>query len=108
MKKTLTIASICLFSACHICKTLKHFSNLSIIVIFQFVDLDECSLDYCEQSCNNSRGSYSCSCRQGFILSDDKQHCSGKINSHFNGAVFPMKLHVNVSSYTVERRSLAT
>lgn len=37
-----------------------------------FVDLDECALGlhHCSQDCTNINGSYVCSCRDGFVLSD--------------------------------------
>lgn len=37
-----------------------------------FLDLDECELGlhHCSQDCTNINGSYVCSCRDGFVLSD--------------------------------------
>lgn len=37
-----------------------------------FVDLDECALGlhHCSQDCTNINGSFICSCREGFVLSD--------------------------------------
>lgn len=43
------------------------------------VDIDECSegLHSCEQTCVNSPGSFSCSCLEGYILSDSEECCAG-------------------------------
>lgn len=40
-------------------------------------DIDECQVDNggCEQRCQNNQGSYSCSCNNGYMLSDDKRTC---------------------------------
>ncbi|XP_028400186.1 LOW QUALITY PROTEIN: mucin-like protein [Dendronephthya gigantea] len=41
-------------------------------------DVDECSLgiDDCGQTCNNTLGSFSCSCHQGYQLDSDKKSCT--------------------------------
>ena len=40
-------------------------------------DIDECArdLDNCSQICNNTEGSYNCSCRDGFVLLSDDITC---------------------------------
>jgi len=40
-------------------------------------DVQECELELCEQQCENSFGSYKCSCRQGFTLNENGQNCDG-------------------------------
>ena len=44
-----------------------------------YVDDDECSRNNggCEQTCNNTVGSYTCECLKGYILDDDDHGCSG-------------------------------
>ena len=44
-----------------------------------YLDINECSSGNggCDQYCNNSIGSYECSCSIGFSLSSDRHNCSG-------------------------------
>ena len=44
------------------------------------IDVNECSTNNggCDQICNNTKGSYECKCRSGFLLSSDKHKCNGK------------------------------
>lgn len=42
-------------------------------------DIDECAESHmCSQQCNNTLGTYNCSCYQGFELSDDGGTCLGE------------------------------
>ena len=42
------------------------------------VDINECEeYNDCHHSCNNTEGSYYCSCNVGFILSEDNRTCTG-------------------------------
>ena len=45
------------------------------------VDVNECSTDQggCDHFCENSVGSFWCSCRNGFALAPDGSTCSGSI-----------------------------
>ncbi|XP_029937589.1 thrombomodulin-like [Myripristis murdjan] len=40
-------------------------------------DIDECEMKHCEQDCENSYGSFLCSCREGFTLKDEVKCVSG-------------------------------
>ena len=44
------------------------------------VDVDECSegTNECTQNCNNTIGSYVCSCNDGFIIDVDRRTCDGE------------------------------
>lgn len=49
------------------------------------VDIDECSVNNanCTQFCNNTLGSFQCTCMSGFELASDGFTCNGKtMNSH--------------------------
>lgn len=53
---------------------------------FDCSDIDECALnntDSCAHMCHNTPGSYSCSCRPGYILGVDSfTSCTGKNSKH--------------------------
>ena len=55
------------------------YNNHIIIILYTRIDIDECSMnvDECNQYCNNTVGSYTCNCTDGYIL-DNEFHCSGK------------------------------
>ena len=44
-----------------------------------YIDINECSLSNggCAQVCNNTIGSYVCSCNAGYNLENDNHTCSG-------------------------------
>ena len=46
----------------------------------QFTDINECQqgIDLCDQICDNTYGSYTCQCNQGFRLDGNGQTCNGK------------------------------
>ena len=49
------------------------------------IDDNECELNNggCSQNCNNTLGSYMCSCEEGYSLNFDRFNCSGKqINNY--------------------------
>ena len=54
---------------------MQHF--LVLIMYFFLIDIDECTADTdgCDQICNNTDGSFECSCRSGFTLLDDGKTC---------------------------------
>lgn len=51
------------------------------------LDIDECSFDYCDQKCQNTFGSYACTCDQGYILVD--QYKCVKTEDHVDGTTTP-------------------
>ena len=53
----------------------KLVSNIFPLILF--TDIDECDLGICEQDCNNTNGSYYCTCREGYYLGNDNRSCFG-------------------------------
>ena len=43
-------------------------------------DIDECDTNNvsCEHICNNTIGSFECSCPDGYLLDENRRNCSGK------------------------------
>ena len=50
--------------------------------IFPVLDIDECKVgsSTCTQNCENTEGSYTCSCDVGYTLADDGTTCIGNIH----------------------------
>ena len=68
-----------------LCKTLLSFlwfqysSQCCISWLTLKIDIDECfaGTDNCSDICNNTAGSYTCSCPTGYRLLDDGITCEG-------------------------------
>ena len=50
-------------------------SIVNVIIIIP--DVDECLDDPCSQLCNNTEGSFDCSCMSGYELLEDGRTCEG-------------------------------
>ena len=61
------------------------------IVYFTFTDINECaeSNGGCSHNCNNTEGSFECSCRDGYILDGDGKNCSGTGMIHACTLIIP-------------------
>ena len=61
--------------------TFIHVPNMTFQFKPSFSDIDECAEDECDQMCENTYGSYKCSCETGYKLrkSGGKWKCEGKI-----------------------------
>ena len=48
-------------------------------------DINECAegIDDCAQLCEDTNGSYTCSCSSGYSLTDDSHGCDGRLSIHF-------------------------
>ena len=64
-----------------------------MIIIFDclikiFLDTDECSENNggCQHVCNNTEGSFACSCNEGYVLAEDRLSC----NSEFYAIYAPL------------------
>ena len=44
------------------------------------LDVDECAVENggCEQGCANTQGSFTCSCKKGYLINADAKSCKGK------------------------------
>ena len=61
-------------------KKLLRVGNFTIMVT---IDIDECSMqvDECDHNCNNTLGSYTCSCDDGYSLDRNGLQCNGKVST---------------------------
>ena len=66
-------------------------------------DINECSTSNggCEQSCSNSQGSFSCSCRSGFSLDSNGRTCSGELYRYASSPV-PVIAVVDITAWSLE------
>lgn len=54
--------------------------TLCLLLIFSPADVNECWISpgrLCQHTCENTPGSYRCSCAAGFLLAADGKHCEG-------------------------------
>ena len=53
------------------------FLNIWIVPLFYFIDVNECERNDCDVNaqCTNTKGSYTCSCNEGYI--GDGKTCTG-------------------------------
>jgi len=51
---------------------------IKLYAVFVSIDINECELGYCNQLCNNTAGSFICSCQDGYALGSDNRTCTGK------------------------------
>ena len=49
-----------------------------------FIDINECveGTSGCTQNCTNTVGSFQCSCKNGYMLLEDKRTCNGECYDH--------------------------
>ena len=54
-----------------------------------YTDINECHTNNggCEQICNNTVGSFECSCNQGYSLSSDGTNCIGKQYNYYHNNI---------------------
>ena len=55
------------------------------------VDINECTelTHSCDHNCNNTEGSYTCSCRDGYLLDGDGRGCTGKrSHTYYNHTIY--------------------
>jgi len=54
-------------------------ATIKLYTLFALIDINECEQGYCNQFCNNSVGSFICSCQDGYALESDNRTCMGKV-----------------------------
>ena len=52
-----------------------------VCIIYTTIDINECELGYCNHFCNNTEGSFICSCQDGYALDVDNRTCIGEFNA---------------------------
>ena len=61
------------------CTDHEYSPNRSVIYL---ADVNECiGAHDCQQDCQNTEGSYECSCREGFTIATDGRSCTGAYTS---------------------------
>jgi hypothetical protein len=86
--ETLEVALFCTFSLHKVrrynCVYQSLYTQSCCVRAYQFfcsfLDVDECSLSNhtCSHKCNNTVGSFTCSCPDGYQLNNDGSNCTGK------------------------------
>lgn len=70
--------------------------------IFFLTDINECKENFpCSHMCNNTIGSFYCSCAEGYILESDKRYCKVAQGKYFKLQYFvPPYIHtlLNISA----------
>ena len=56
------------------------YTSIKLNLCSSITDIDECARgsDGCQHKCNNSDGSFICSCNAGYALNPDGQYCTGE------------------------------
>ena len=59
----------------------KNWISYSDLVHIVLADVDECQSNNggCDATCNNTIGSFQCSCETGYMLAADDANCEGKV-----------------------------
>ena len=81
------------------------------ILFIAIIDINECEgVNDCQQLCENTVGSYSCSCNEGFTLAEDGRNCTGK-STTYNTSLLASSLDLpafNVAHKKQSREGLGT
>ena len=58
--------------------TSNRIEDITIPTHSYYPDVNECEgVNDCQQVCENTMGSYTCSCMEGFTLAEDGRNCTG-------------------------------
>ena len=78
------------------------FFNYKLCVHFLLTDINECAegTHHCEQICDNTIGSYKCSCQPGNYLNKDRYTCQqGETVLNYNLCVMCFFMFVKYGKY---------
>ncbi len=69
-------------------------------VFYMYTDVNECNSDNggCAQTCENTMGSFVCSCGAGFQLASDNLDCEGKSSFYALNNVFQLKTGKHIAT----------
>jgi len=72
--------------------------QLHCVMSIHIVDINECLTDSggCTQKCNNTVGSYHCSCWNGYELANDSHTCNGKHTERANTTAIDMRYLIHM------------
>jgi len=82
----------------HFCIGKKLYISVCILFYFK-LDINECQTDNggCTQTCDNTDGSYQCSCIKGYELTSDNHTCVGML---YNNSVNVIFAFIHVCAYS--------
>lgn len=52
---------------------------MPLLILLETNECEE-NIDQCSQNCENTAGSYTCSCREGYTLSSNGRTCNGMLS----------------------------
>ena len=77
--------------------------SLTELIFYEwFSDINECTIQngFCSHYCNDTIGSYACSCGLGYELSSDMRTCKGKtykVNNMYNYCTYNIIIKIDHS-----------
>ena len=88
-------------------------AQISLFLAFDcnnFVDIDECSAgtDMCDHICQNTPGSYTCSCRSGYSLSQNGRTCVGTCALNIMSLSHKLSLLLQISMNVLRALTIVT
>ena len=68
---------------CHVAGDVISFftQTINTVIIIPYADINECTrnISGCEDTCENTEGSYFCVCNRGLVLAADNHNCTGEL-----------------------------
>ena len=87
---------------------LSILKDQTLVILSSIPDINECELDYCspDATCQNTQGSFSCSCNRGYH--GDGRMCQGEKKQNNRKNVHVCLLQNNIPSFYTETDDGAT